>query len=92
MVKKRKIPGCWKLENSVDSDFIMFETKKRSRVYPTQPDKYVNVHRHYLDNSKWTFSYGNAAINHPFANSKEQALDWAFDHMELWNICSKRRK
>ena len=81
-----KIPKCWKHAGDLD-DYIFFETKKCSRVYPSQPKYYVEVHKHPLDKNKWTYSYGNAAINMPYLKTKKEALDSAQDYMKMFNKC-----
>lgn len=81
-----KIPRCWKQAGTLD-DYTFFETKKCSKVYPSQPDNDVQVHRHPLNKKKWTYSYGNAVMNMPFLDTEKVAFDAAQHYMELFNKC-----
>ena len=81
-----KLPRCWKQAGTLD-DYSFFETKKCSKVYPSQPDNDVQVHRHPLNKNKWTYSYGNAVMNMPYLDTEKEALGFAQDYMELFNKC-----
>ena len=83
---KMKVPRCWKFTGTLD-DYVFFKTKKCSKIYPSQPKNYVEVHKHPLNKDKWTYSYGNATMNMPYLDTKDDALNFAQDYMKMFNKC-----
>lgn len=62
-------------------DFMLFESKRRSRVYKGQPDARVIVKNHPLKSGKWTYDFGQAAISMKAFDTKEDALEEAREMM-----------
>jgi len=85
----------WKKTGVLDKgEWIMWETKKKSKTYKGQPRDILILQKHPMNKKMWTVQYGQALINMPMFKTKEEALKYAKDYMknESKNLKKKNLK
>jgi len=67
-----------------DTYGIIWETKKRSKVYKGQPKLILSVIRHPIYSKYWTIDTGQAPISMPKIRTKKQAINYAKIYMKKY--------
>jgi hypothetical protein len=82
-------PRDWEIEESSKEDYIMFQSKKKSKTYKGQPDKEITVRKHSQEKDKWTAEFGQASSSQPLFDTKEEAIKEAQRYMRSYSLEKK---